>query len=87
MKIKSNYVLTRVADSWVAVPIGSGNVDLNTIITLNETGAFLWNSMKEETDREALLAALLAEYDVEKEQAERDIDSFLEKVTEAGLAE
>lgn len=85
MKIKDNYVLTKVVDSYIAVPVGSGNVDLNTIISLNETGAFIWNLMKEDIEKEAVIEAMLNEYDVSREQAEADVDKFIFQVKEADL--
>ena len=85
MQIKDNYVLTKVVDSYIAVPVGSGNVDLNTIISLNETGAFIWNLMKEAIDKEAVIEAMLNEYDVNREQAEADVDKFISQIKEADL--
>ncbi len=85
MQIKDNYVLTKVVDSYIAVPVGSGNVDLNTIISLNETGAFIWNLMKEDIEKEAVIEAMLNEYDVNREQAEADVDKFISQIKEADL--
>lgn len=85
MQIKDNYVLTKVVDSYIAVPVGSGNVDLNTIISLNETGAFIWNLMKEDIEKEAVIEAMLNEYDVNREQAEADLDKFISQIKEADL--
>ena len=85
MKIKDNYVLTKVVDSYIAVPVGSGNVDLNTIISLNETGAFIWNLMKEDIEKKAVIEAMLNEYDVNREQAEADVDKFISQIKEADL--
>ncbi len=85
MKVKDNFVLTKVVDSYVAVPTGAGNVDLNTIISLNETGAFIWNLMKEETEKETVIDALVKEYGISGEKAEKDLDVFINQMTEAGL--
>lgn len=85
MKVNGNYVLKKVADSYIVVALGGDIVDLNTIISLNDTGAFIWKQLENETDKEAVVSALLAEYDVTNEQAEKDVDSFIQKMTEAGL--
>lgn len=85
MKVNENYVLKKVADSHIVVALGGDIVNLNTIISLNDTGAFIWKQLENETTKEAVVSALLAEYDVTKEQAEKDVDSFIEKMTEAGL--
>ncbi len=87
MKIKSNYVLKKVADSYVVISLGGSRVDLNTIITLNETGAFIWEQIKNGADKDTVVDAILAEYDVGREKAEADVDAFCEKISAAGLVE
>ena len=80
MKIKNNFLLRKVADSYVVVPVGKMSLDFNGIITLNETGAFLFELLQKGADREELIDRLLAEYDVTPERAAADVDVFLEKV-------
>ena len=43
--------------------------------------------METETTKEALLEALLAEYDVEKARAEADLEALLAKMSAAGILE
>lgn len=64
MKIKDGFLLHQVAGQTVVLPTG-GELDLNVTITLNETGRFLWERLQNETDRESLVQALLAEFDVD----------------------
>lgn len=76
MKIKSDYLLRKVADSYVVVPVGKATVDFNGMINLNETGAFLWQQLQKDADEETLLKAMLMEYEVDEETAEVGIASF-----------
>lgn len=46
MKIKEDFVLRKVADSYVVVPVNKLTLDFNGIINLNETGAFLFEKLK-----------------------------------------
>ena len=85
MRIKSGFMLRRIADTDVVVPAGEGCVDFGGIITLNETAAFLFARLREETGEEELLAGLLAEYEVDEREARADIRAFLQKLTEADL--
>ena len=78
MRIKENLVLKELGDEYVVVPVGEGLLDFQVMLTLNDTGAFLWNNLKEETSIEDLLDSLTKEYDVEKETAEKDIKEFLD---------
>ncbi len=85
MKLKEGFLLKEIAGSWVVVPVGEQVVDFQMMITLNETGAFLWENLKNEKSKEELLDALLSEYDVEKSVAETDIDEFLKILSEKEL--
>lgn len=85
MKVNSNYVLKSVADSYIVVALGGDMVDLNTIITLNETGAFIWKQLESDTTVDAIVSEMLKEYDVASDKAYADVESFIAKITEAGL--
>ncbi|MBU5461507.1 PqqD family protein [Lachnoclostridium sp. MSJ-17] len=87
MKIKKDFVLRKVADSYVVVPVNKLTLDFNGIITLNETGAFLFERMQKGTSREGLIDALLAEYEVSPDKAAADIDIFIQKVKDADVLE
>lgn len=87
MKIKKNFILRKVADSYVVVPVGKLTLDFNGIINLNETGAFLFGLLQEGAEKEDLLQKMLEEYDVTPEKAAADIDVFLKKAEEADVLE
>ena len=84
MKLKDGFVLRQVAGEYVAIPSGD-EVDLNKMITLNETGAFLWEQLSTETTQDALAEALLAEYEVDRDTAVRCVEDFTAKLEEYGF--
>ena len=85
MKIKKGFMLRSVADRNVVVPIGQASVDFNGLITLNETGAFLWKKLVDGCSYDELLSALLAEYEVDEATAKEGIDAFLNTARSAKL--
>ena len=85
MKIKEGFILRKVNDTGVVVPVGEATRTFDGMIMLNETGAFLWGLLQEEADRAALIDALLTEYETTHMQAEKDVDGFIEKLREANL--
>lgn len=87
MKIKEGFILREVAGSFIVVAVGNRVKEFNGIINLNETGAFLWKILEKGADEDGLKKALLEEYDVTEEIAERDIRSFVDRIKEAGLTE
>ena len=87
MKINENFVLREVAGSWVVIPIGEKSVDFNGMMNLNETGVLLWRELEKGADKEALVTALTAEYEVSAEEAAKDIDEFIAVLMKAGCLE
>lgn len=79
MKLKDGFLLRKVAGEYVVIPTGA-ELDLNMMITLNGTGAFLWEKLQAETTEDALVAALLAEYDVDEDTAKKSVAAFVEKL-------
>lgn len=84
MKLKDGFILRTVAGQTVVLPTGE-DLDLNMMITLNDTGAFLWEKLQAEIDEDGLVAALLAEYDVDKETAHKSVQAFVAKLNENGF--
>mgnify|MGYP003273388311 CR=1 FL=1 len=87
MKIKEGFLLRKVAGSNVVVPVGEATLDFNGMMSLNETGAFLFQKLMEGIDEESLIEALMAEYDVDKEVAAKDVEEFIAKVEREDLFE
>ena len=82
--LKKDFALRQIADMWVVLPLGAQAVDFSAMLTLNESGAMLWKAMGSGADRNGLVAALLAEYEVTETEAAADVDAFLEKLAQAG---
>lgn len=87
MKVKQGFMLRNIAGKDIVVAVGEAALDFNGMITLNETGAFLWKLLENGADYDALLDALLKEYDVDEAQAREGIDAFLQTARNASLIE
>ncbi|MDO4420147.1 MAG: PqqD family protein [Ruminococcus sp.] len=85
MKIKENYMLRKVADCYVVVPIGAAVAEFNGMINLNEVGAFLWHQLENENTVEGVLAAMLEEYEVDEATAKADLMRFIKELEDANL--
>ena len=84
MKLKEGFLMRTVAGKTVVLPTGD-ELDLNMMITLNETGAFLWERLNEETSEDALVKALLGEYDVDEVTARAAVVNFVKKLSDHGF--
>lgn len=84
MKLKDGFILRAVAGETVVIP-SSDDMDLDMMITLNDTGRFLWEQLQEEKTLEQLVQATTAEYDVAAEDAAKYIEEFVKKLSENGF--
>lgn len=70
------------------IAMGVENIDMNSIINLNETAEFLWKAMGDgEFSVDDLVAKLTDEYEVSTEMAKANIESVLEEMRKAGVVE
>ena len=87
MKTKKGFMLRKVGGMNVVVAVRKASEDFNGMITLNETGAFLWEELSKGTDYDTLLKKMLSEYDTDEQTARAGIDGFLKTAREAGLVD
>lgn len=86
MKLKEGFILRQVAGEYVVLSVNA-DVDLNGMITLNETGAALWKRLEREAELSDLTAALLEEFEVDEATAAAAAEQFAAKVREHGFLE
>ena len=84
MKLKQGFILRTVAGETVVLPSGD-ELDLNMMITLNDTGKFLWEKLETGAEMDELVAGLLAEYDVDEATARAGAERFVAKLNENGF--
>ncbi len=84
MKIKDGFVLREIAGTWIVLPLDAETVNFSGMLTLNNSGVMLWKELEKGCDKEALVSALINEYDVEESQASSDVESFVKKLSDAG---
>ncbi len=87
MKIRTGYMLRHLMDIYVIVGIGSAVYKPYEVMSLNESGAFLWHILENGAERQTLVVALLDEYELDPQTAERDTDAFLAQLREKDLLE
>ena len=66
MKMKDGFVLRKIADQYMAVPIGARAKELHGMIGLNETGAFIWERLSGGLSLESIVQALCETYEVDE---------------------
>ena len=87
MKLKEGFIFRKIAGDNVVVPIGQQIKEFNGLIKLNESGAFLWNILKEGSSKEELVDKLLEEYEIDRDFAENDVEKFINILKERDMLE
>lgn len=85
MKLKSGFTLREITGDFIVVPTGDNYLDFGAVISLNESGAFLWSQLQEGKNADELSAALMAEYCVDADTANADTAEFVNLLKEHGL--
>lgn len=83
MKIKDGFVVRKIGSKYYAVSAARA-AEGGGMIALNETGAFIWDLLKEETTAEAVANALAQKYEIDMELATRDTEAYLKMLEEVG---
>lgn len=85
MKITKDIIMREIAGETVLLPVGELAVRFQGIMSLNETGVFLWNHMQEDCTEDALVQAIVEEYDTTEACARKDVRAFIKQLQEQDL--
>lgn len=85
MKMKNGFVLRKIANQYMAVPVGARAKELHGMIGLNETGAFIWERLANGQSAEEIVQALCEEYDVPQADALASVERFCQKLQAEGV--
>ena len=87
MKVKNGYLVREIADCHIIVPIGERVIEFKGIMTLNDTGSFIWKCLTDDISYSELLSSILDEYEIDEATAKADLDEFLNVARESGVLE
>ena len=79
MRIKRGFVLREVCGERVIIGEGLGAINFGKMLALNETAGWLWKQAQEMGDFtvEALADKLCEEYDVDADEARKDVSDII----------
>lgn len=80
MKLKEGFITHQIQDTQMMVATGEAAKSFHGLVRSNETAAFIVDCLKSETTEEAIVDRLLAEYDVSRDVAAKDVRAILEKL-------
>ncbi len=87
MKIKDSFVLRKVADTYVVLPLLDPAINFDGMLSINETGVLLWEKLETGATRDQLIKTLIDEFDVTEQTAACDVDAFIDTLSKVGCLE
>lgn len=88
MKLKYNFVTNKVADRIVAVAVGDDAQKFNGFIKMNDTGAFIFNMLRNDVTVDEIADAMKREYDgVSEDELRLTISRFIDNLRESDVLE
>ena len=85
MKIKDGYRLRKVGNNSIVVAVGG--INFTGLITVNETGTFIWKMLEKGAETAEVVEALAKECEVNPNDIQGEVLAFLEKLKGADLVE
>ena len=82
-----DIVFREIAGEMILVPIRSNVGDLESIYTLNETAAYIWSLIDGQRTMREIRDEVVAEYEVEEQEAEQDLLELLSQMESFGGVE
>ena len=88
MKAKNGFNLCTVCGENILVAEGEENIDFSNIISMNESSAYLWNSIQgKDFEVKDLVDQLIEMYEVDEETATRDARLLVDQWKQAEIIE
>ncbi|MBQ8520358.1 MAG: PqqD family protein [Bacteroides sp.] len=85
MKRIKEYIKRNIAGEIVLVPAGQTAEDFNGMITLTESGEFIWDHIEETESFDHLVDLILEEYEVDRPTAAQDATAFVMQLLQTGM--
>jgi hypothetical protein len=76
-----SVVTTKTGNEYVLVPVANNIADMNSLYTLNETGAFIWEHINGKNSVEDIINEMTKEYEVDYATASNDVFSFIDDMS------
>ena len=85
MKLKGNYQIKEIAGQSVAIYCQGDTADLRRAVSLKGGAEIIFKRLIDGCEKNDLVRCLIENYDISKEIAEKDVESFLKLLVDYNL--
>lgn len=86
MKLKQGFVTRKIVGKDIVLPTGD-DLNLNQMISLNDTGMFIWQLLQYDTTVEAVAQAVSKKYEISYDDSQKHVSAFIAKLESYGFIE
>lgn len=88
MKIRDGFVVRDIGGKTFVVAVGELSKKFSCMITLNETGKLIWQTLENGATNEEVVDKILSVYeDADRETVEKDVALFIERLAKDNILE
>lgn len=85
MRVKEGFILHKIGDEYMVVATGEAAQNFNGIVRGNETAAYIFELLQQETTEDAVVEAMCQKYEAERSVIEKDVTKMIQQMREAGF--
>ena len=86
-KRSPDMVFRHIAQECIIVPVRQNAADLNSVYTLNDVSAFIWELLDGKRSLLSISNDLISSFDVDEKTAQEDLLFFVEQLSKEGAVE
>lgn len=79
-----NFIKRQIGSGFAIVAVGAATKQFNGMISVNETGSFIWECLTEPLTLEELVGKVTGHYEIDAETAKKDVLAFLDVLKGVG---
>jgi hypothetical protein len=81
------FSIQEVGNMFVAIVKNREMRAIEKIFNVNESGGLILKALQGGNDKSAIVNLLISEFDIQPEEAEHEVNTFIDMLREKGLAE
>ena len=85
MRANDQFILRTIAGEHLLIPVGEAAISVKGMIALSESGALIYEKLRDGCSKEELITVLTSEYEVSEEEVLRDVEAFLDQMRQLNM--
>jgi len=79
-KTNPEIIGRKVSDEFILVHLNDDIADMDSIYTINEVGAFIWENINGKNTIQNIIDKVITEFEVKENEAKEDVISFFDEI-------